>query len=55
MIVNKNEKVYNVKENAKSWTITINIANIPVVYNIKKSDCPTFKMLKEFMDKNNIF
>lgn len=55
MTIEKNGKTYIVKENAKSWTLSINVGSIPVSYNVKKTDCPTFDALKEFVAESGAF
>lgn len=55
MNIEKNGKIYTVKENKASWTLSTNVGIIPVSYNVKKSDCPTFDALKEFVAENSAF
>jgi hypothetical protein len=55
MTIVKNEKTYCVKENAKSWTLSINIGCVPVSYNIRKADCPTFKELEQYVAESSLF
>lgn len=52
-IIKVNNKSYEVKENAKSWTITL--LDIPekvtVKSKIKKEDCKTLEEVKEIIKK----
>jgi hypothetical protein len=55
MTIEKNGKNYFVKENTKSWTLSITIGCVPVSYNISKADCPTLESLKAFVAENTLF
>lgn len=55
MIIEKNDKLYNVTEYTKSWTLSINIGGVPVNYKVSKTDCPTWDELKVFVEENSIF
>lgn len=55
MTITKNEKVYTVKENATSWTLSITIGRVAVSYNVTKTDCPTLDALKAFVADDNAF
>lgn len=55
MTIEKNGKVYAVRENNKSWTVSIKYGHIDVNYNVQKADCPTFDDLKAFVAENDLF
>lgn len=49
MAIEKNEKTYSVRENMKSWTVSIKLNSLSVTYNVSKSDCSTFDELKAYV------
>lgn len=51
MTIEKNEKTYSIRENMKSWTVSIKLNSLSVTYNVSKSDCPTFDELKAYVAK----
>lgn len=55
MTITKNDKTYAIRENEKSWTLSICLGRVPVTYNVKKIDCPTIEDLKAFVDENSAF
>lgn len=55
MTIEKNEKTYSVRENMKSWTVSIKLNSLSVTYNVSKSDCLTFDELKAYVAQNNLF
>mgnify|MGYP003185167218 CR=1 FL=1 len=55
MTIEKNNKIYTVKENKMSWTISTKIGDVEVSYNVQKADYPTFESLKAFVAENNLF
>ena len=55
MEIEKNGCIYAVKESATAWELSTRIGNMPVSYNVKKSDCPTLDELKKFIAENNVF
>lgn len=55
MTIERNEKTYSVRENMKSWTVSIKLNSLSVTYNMSKSDCPTFDELKAYVAQNNLF
>lgn len=55
MTIEKNGKVYTVRENAKSWTVTKAAERVTINANVSKADCPTFESLKAFVAENDIF
>lgn len=55
MQIEKNGNVYIVKESSSMWSLSTRIGDIPVSYNVKKTDCPTFDELKQFVAENNAF
>lgn len=55
MNIEKNGKVYTVRENAKSWTVSTSAERVTINANVSKADCPTFDDLKAFVAENDIF
>lgn len=55
MSIEKSGKVYKVKENVGSWTLSTKSGNIEIAYNVPKADCPTFDDLKAYVAENKIF
>ena len=55
MNIEKNGNTYSVKESATMWELSAQLGNVTVSYNVKKSDCPTFDELKQFVAENNVF
>ena len=49
MTVEKNGKVYTVKENQSSWTASAELGGVSVKFKISKSDCPTLESLQQFI------
>lgn len=55
MIIKKNGKIYTVKENKTSWTVSTTIGRVDVTYNVPKADCPTFDALQSYVDASELF
>ncbi len=55
MNIEKDDKIYDVKENQTSWTITLADSKVVVSAKITKADCPTFESLKDFITENDTF
>lgn len=55
MTIEKSGKVYKVKENVGSWTLSAKIGSVEIAYNVPKADCPTFDDLKAYVAENKIF
>lgn len=55
MVIVKNNKKYKVAELQTKWRIAINMDDMPVDYEISKSDCPNFESLKDYVFNNDIF
>lgn len=55
MIIKIQDKIYAVRENKASWTVSITIGRVGVTYNVSKNDCPTFDKLKAYMETSNLF
>lgn len=55
MTIEKNGKVYAVRENKKSWTVTIGEGRVSISANVSKDICPTFDDLKAYIAKNDLF
>lgn len=55
MTIEKDGKIYAVRENKASWTVSKAAERVTVSAKISKADCPTFESLKAFVAENNIF
>lgn len=55
MKIEKNEKVFSVKENLKSWTVSRTIDILTISYNVSKADCPTLESLQKYVNDNEVF
>lgn len=56
MIIEKNNKVYNVKECSDKWKISLKNGKLSVDYDISKEICSTADDLREYVLSNdNIF
>ena len=55
MTIKKSGKVYTVRENKKSWTLSTKNGNVSLVYNVQKADCPTFDDLKGYVVESDLF
>lgn len=55
MIINKNEKTYNVSELQNKWKVSTIINGMPVDYEVSKNDCTTFNDLKAYVLSCDIF
>lgn len=55
MTIEKNGKIYTVRENKASWTVSTKAERVDITANVSKADCPTFETLKAFVIENNIF
>ncbi len=48
-MINKDGRVYQVKENKCSWTLSRKAGAIEVTYNIPKESCATYEELEAFV------
>jgi hypothetical protein len=56
MKIEKDGKIFNVTEQAKSWTVSlVDSGNFDASAKITKADCPTFEDLKAFIAENDLF
>lgn len=55
MTIEKNNKLYEVTENERAWTINTKVGDVFVKFNVSKSDCPTLEDLKTFVIENSVF
>jgi hypothetical protein len=55
MEIEKNDKIYSVRENKASWTLSLKAGRVEVSLNVTKKDCPTFESLKAFVAENEVF
>lgn len=55
MTIEKNGRIYEVRENKKSWTLSVTKDRVTISANVTKADCPTFDDLKAFVYENSLF
>lgn len=55
MTIEKNNKVYEVTENERAWTLSTKVGDVLVKFNVSKSDCSTLEELKIFVIENSVF
>ena len=55
MFIDKNGKNYEVRENKKSWTVSMSVGIVSISYNIPKEYCQTVAELKEYIAKSELF
>ena len=55
MKIEKNGKIYAVKEEKTSWALSLRIGAVSVKYSVGKSDCATFEELQAFVANNSVF
>ncbi len=55
MTIEKMGKIYCVRENRASWTLTAEAGSITVSYNVPKADCPTLDALREYVAESALF
>ncbi len=55
MEITKNGKIYTVRENKASWTVSTKAERVAISANVSKADCPTLDSLKAFIAENDIF
>lgn len=55
MEIEKNGKIYQVKENKTVWALSCRMGSVTVEYNVSKADCATFESLKAFVAENIAF
>lgn len=55
MTIKKNGKVYTVRENKASWTVSKGEGRVSVSYNVPKSVCATFDALTAYITESNLF
>lgn len=55
MTIKKNGKVYTVRENKNSWTVSTKFGRVSLVYNVPKTDCSTFDDLKAYVAESDLF
>ena len=55
MNIEKNGKIYKIRENTKSWTVSITIGQVDISYNIQKVDCPVYSDLKAYIVSSDLF
>lgn len=55
MTIKKGDKIYAVRENKASWTLTTAVGCVTLTYNVPKGDCPTFADLSAYIAQNDLF
>lgn len=55
MTIEKNGKVFTVRENKNSWTVVRAEGRVSVSCNVPKEICRTFDELKAYIAENDLF
>lgn len=55
MTIKKNNKLYEVTETERAWSLSTKVGDVFVKYSVSKSDCPTLEDLKNFVYENLVF
>ena len=55
MTIEKNGKVFTVRENKNSWTVVRTEGRVSVSYNVPKEIRPTFDELKAYIVESDLF
>ena len=55
MVIEKNDKKYDVRECKTTWSVSWEKDGLNVNYKIDKNICPTEEELKEFIEKEKMF
>ena len=55
MEIEKNGKIYLVKENKYSWTLTLKMGRVSSSYNVLKEDCKNFEEVRKLVIESTMF
>lgn len=55
MIITKKDKMYDIKENKLSWTVSRTAGRLKVTINVPKDVCVSFDELKAYIDASDLF
>lgn len=55
MIVEKNNKSYNVTESDTKWKISLEDGKLSVAFEVSKNDCVAINDVQEYIMNNEIF
>lgn len=55
MVIEKNEKKYEVRENAKSWSIALRSGALSVTFNVSKDICETEEDVRQYVEREAVF
>lgn len=55
MVIEKNGKVYTVKESDKKWTVSTESGKLAVSYDVSKELCGSAEQLQEYVMNNDLF
>lgn len=54
MLIEKDEKVYTVKESDKNWTVSVSLGRVDVSYVVSKKICGSADALREYITKGKL-
>lgn len=55
MVIEKDGKFFEVRENKKSWTVRRIVDILTITYNISKTECETLKELSDYIKNDDLF
>ena len=55
MIIEKNGKVYTVAESRSKWSVSTDVEQLTITYDVSKDICNSFDELQEYVLSNDIF
>ena len=55
MEIKKEDKIFSVRENKRSWTVTRKVGKTTLSYSVPKECCPTFESLEAFVNEQTLF
>lgn len=55
MIIEKNDKLYEVTERKKHWSVVLKSGSLTVDFQVSKDICATVEELKEYIQRENMF
>lgn len=55
MIVEKNEKMYEVTERKKHWSVVLKSGALTADFQVSKDICATIEELKDYIQKEDMF
>lgn len=55
MIIEKGEKMYSVRENKRSWSVSVDIGKLRTTYSVPKEICKDADELKSYIMQEKLF